>query len=61
MRPDLKARNLRTALILFSIALIFFVGVIAAQLIGSPVASIAVIGTAVLLFLVLGIGRHLRR
>jgi uncharacterized membrane protein YoaK (UPF0700 family) len=61
MQSNLRARNLRTALILFSIALTFFVGVIAAQLIGSPVASIAVIGTAVLLFLVLGIGRHLRR
>jgi len=51
----------RTALVLASIALVFFVGVIAARFLGSPVASIGVIGGAVLLFLVVAIGRHLRK
>jgi hypothetical protein len=40
---------------------VFFFGVFGARLLGSPVASVAVLGGAVLLFLVLAIGRHLRR
>jgi uncharacterized membrane protein YoaK (UPF0700 family) len=58
--PNRKA-TVRTGLILASIALVFFVGVIAAHVIGTPVVSITVIGAAVLLFLVVSIGRHLRR
>ena len=57
---DIKARNFRTAAILFSIALTFFVGIIVAQAFGTPVVTVAVVGGAVLLFLSLGIGRHLR-
>ena len=56
-----KAANRRTGLILLSIALVFFFGAIGAKLLGSPTASIAVLGTAVLLFLVMAIGRHLRK
>jgi len=56
-----KRANLTTALILGSIAVVFFVGVIAAQMIGTPSASIAVLGTAVLLYLAVAIGRHLRK
>jgi uncharacterized membrane protein YoaK (UPF0700 family) len=56
-----RKASVRTALVLASIAVVFFVGVIAARLIGSALASIAVIGSAVLLFLVVAIGRHLRR
>ncbi len=56
-----RKANVRTGLVLASIALVFFVGVFAARLIGSPIASIAVIGGAVLLFLVVAIGRHLRK
>jgi len=56
-----RKANVRTGLTLASIALVFFVGVFAARLIGSPIASIAVIGSAVLLFLVVAIGRHLRK
>jgi hypothetical protein len=55
------AANKRTALILGSIALVFFFGVMVAQYFGTPTASIAVLGTAVLLYLCIAIGRHLRK
>jgi uncharacterized membrane protein (DUF485 family) len=57
---ELKARNRRTAFILLSIALVFFVGIIAAQLLGGPASGIGVTGSVILLFLVLAIGRNLR-
>ena len=53
--------NRSTALVLGSIAIVFFFGVMAAQYFGTPTASIAVLGTAVLLYLVVAIGRHLRK
>ena len=59
-RTELATRNKRTALILASIALVFFVGIIAAQALGTPTITIAVLGGAILLFLALAIGRHLR-
>jgi hypothetical protein len=60
--PDATTRaNRRVGLILASIAVVFFFGVMAAQLIGTPTASIAVLGTAVLLYLAIAIGRHLRK
>jgi len=40
---------------------VFFVGAFAARMFGSPGVSIAVLGGAVVLFLVLAIGRNLRR
>jgi hypothetical protein len=55
------AANTRTALILGSIALVFFFGVMVAQYVGTPAASFAVLGAAVLLYLCIAIGRHLRR
>jgi hypothetical protein len=60
-RARLRAANLRTAWILASIAVVFFIGIIASKFLGSPTASIGVMGTAVLLFLVVAIGRNLRR
>ena len=57
----LRAANLRTGAILFTIAVVFFGGVIASHYLGSATAAIAVIGLAVLLFLVVAIGRHLIR
>jgi hypothetical protein len=60
-RSRLRAANLRTAWILASIAAVFFVGIIASKFLGSPSTSISVIGAAVLLFLVVAIGRNLRR
>jgi hypothetical protein len=56
-----RRANVRTALVFASIAVVFFVGVIASRLLGSPVTSIGVIGGALLLFLVVVIGRHLRK
>ena len=57
----LRASNVRTAIILLSIALTFFVGVIASKWMGTPQTSIAVLGSAVLLFLIVAIGRNLRK
>ena len=61
MNAEQSSRNKRTAAILFSIALVFFVGIIAAQALGTPAVSAGVMGAAVLLFLVFAIGRNLRR
>ncbi len=60
-RRDAAVRrsNLRTALVLLSIALTFFVGVIAAKFIGGYQVGMSVVGFAVLVFLVFAIGRNL--
>jgi hypothetical protein len=55
----LKAANRRMALVLASIALLFFVGIIATRYIGDATTGIGVLGGAVLLFLVIAIGRNL--
>ena len=59
--PRLKAANRRTGLLMAAIALLFFVGIIASRFIESPLVSTGVVGGAVLLYLVVAIGRHLRR
>lgn len=56
-----RAANRRTGIVLLSIAVVFFVGVILTRLYGTPGVSVAVLGLVVLLFLVLAIGRHLRK
>jgi hypothetical protein len=56
----LRSSNRKTALVLASIAAIFFVGIIATRFIGSASTGIGVMSVAVLLFLVLAIGRNLR-
>jgi hypothetical protein len=56
-----RAANRRTGLVLLSIALVFFVGVILARMYGTSAVSIGVLGLVVLLFLVLAVGRHLRK
>jgi hypothetical protein len=55
----LRSSNRKTALALASVALAFFVGIIGAQFAGGPLASIGVVGTAVLVFLLVAIGRNL--
>jgi hypothetical protein len=60
-KPSVRTSNLRTALILLSIALVFFFGIIFARLIGDASTGMSVIGFAVLLFLAVSIGRNLRR
>ena len=57
----LKAANRRTGLVLLAIALLFFFGIILSRFIESPAVSIGVVGGAVLLYLVVAIGRHLRK
>jgi hypothetical protein len=57
----LRSANLRTALVFASIAVVFFVGIIASRFMGGPVTGIVVMGAAVLVFLAFAIGRNLRR
>ena len=54
-----RAANRRTGLLLLAIALLFFFGIIASRFIESEAVSIAVVGGAVLLYLLVAIGRHL--
>jgi len=56
-----KASIRRTGLLLFAIALLFFFGIIASRFIDSPLVSTGVVGGAVLLYLIVAIGRHLWR
>jgi putative Mn2+ efflux pump MntP len=57
----IRAANVRTALVLASIALVFFGGVIAAKFMGGWTTGMAIVGGAVLIFLAFAIGRNLRR
>ena len=56
----LRASNRRIAWTLSSIAAVFFAGIIATRWVGGGV-GIGVLGTVVLLFLIIAIGRNLRR
>jgi hypothetical protein len=56
----LRASNRRTAFTLVSIAAVFFFGIIATKFMGGPATGIGVVGSAVLLYLVVAIGRNLR-
>jgi hypothetical protein len=56
----LRVSNRRTALTLTSIAAVFFVGIIASKFMGGTTTGIGVVGAAVLLYLVVAIGRNLR-
>jgi hypothetical protein len=56
----LRAANVRTAAILFTIALVFFAGFIVSRYLGDMATGMTVVGFAVLLFLVVAIGRNLR-
>jgi small neutral amino acid transporter SnatA (MarC family) len=56
----LRAANRRTAFTLLAIAVVFFAGIIATKFLGGPATGIGVVGTAVLLYLVVAIGRNLR-
>ena len=55
----IRAANRRTGLILLAISLLFFFGFIVSRLITDEAVSIAVVGGAVLLYLLVAIGRHL--
>ena len=59
--PETRARIRRTAIILASIAAVFFAGVFLSRAFGDQSLGMTIVGAAVFLFLLLGIGRHLRR
>jgi hypothetical protein len=56
-----RAANVRTALVLASIALTFFFGVIVSKYLGGYETGMSVVGFAVFVFLVFAIGRNLRK
>jgi len=60
-RNDRRAANLRTAATLGSIALLFFVGIVAAQYSGSATVGIGAVGLAILAFLAVALWRNLRK
>ncbi|MEP7276735.1 MAG: cytochrome oxidase small assembly protein [Betaproteobacteria bacterium] len=55
-----RAANRRTAALLFAIVAVFFVGFIASRYLADFATGMTVVGLAVLLFLVVAIGRNLR-
>lgn len=57
--PDRRA-NVRLGLTLASIAAVFFVGVIAARYFGPEGGGLTVLGLAIVVFLVVAIGRSIR-
>jgi uncharacterized membrane protein YbjE (DUF340 family) len=57
----LKRANVRTALALASIAVVFFLGIVFAKFLGDASTGMTVLGAAVLMFLVFAIGRNLRK
>jgi len=56
-----RGANLRTALILFSIAAVFFGGIIASQSTRGNAVGIGVLGFAIIGFLLVTVGRKLHR
>ena len=65
LRPDdakraRRSANLRTALILASIAVVFFGGIIAAQFTGGNAVGIGVLGFAIIGLLLVTVSRKLR-
>ncbi|MEO5699926.1 MAG: hypothetical protein ABIS17_10130 [Casimicrobiaceae bacterium] len=56
----LRRKNIRTALAFLSVAVTFFVGVLAAHLLGSDHGGLTILGFAVVTFLVIAIGRTLK-
>ena len=61
MQTTQRRANIRTALVLASIAVAFFIGILATRFIGDGQDGITVLGAAVMVFLVIAIGRNLRK
>jgi len=55
-----RAANRRTGALLFAIAAVFFVGFIVTRFLPDTATGMTVVGVAVLLFLIVAIGRNLR-
>ena len=60
-KPGMRSAHVKTALVLLLIALVFFFGIIFAKYVGDASTGMTVIGFAILLFLVVAIGRGIRR
>ena len=58
---QMRRSNVRTAVVLASIAATFFFGVIATKFMGGYEVGMSVVGFGVFLFLCLAIGRNLRK
>ena len=56
----LRKANRRTAVVLLAIAVVFFFGIIATRFIENPTMGIGVVSFAIILFLIVAIGRNLR-
>ncbi|HEY1461595.1 MAG TPA: hypothetical protein VGH59_16250 [Casimicrobiaceae bacterium] len=56
-----RTASVRTAVILLSIAMVFFGGIILAQYAGEPSVGMSVLGFAVIGFLLVAIGRNVFR
>lgn len=54
----LRAVNLRTAAILVAIALVFFAGIIVSHYLGGAAAGMSVLAIAIVLYLLVAIGRN---
>jgi len=59
--PATRRANLRAAVVLVLIAAVFFAGVILSQAFGQTSVGISVLGVGIVGFLVLAIGRNIRR
>jgi hypothetical protein len=59
--PRTRRANVRTALVLLSIAVVFFFGIVFAKYMGEGSTGMTVLGAAVLLFLLVAIGRNILR
>ena len=57
--PAARTRNVRTALVFVTVALVFFVGVFVARLLG-PEGGLMLLGVAILAFLTIAIGYSIR-
>ncbi len=60
-QPDRKRQNQRTALVFASVAVVFFLGVFAARLVGTDAGGLTVLGVVIVVFLVVAIGFSLSR
>lgn len=59
-QPRRRASNTRTALVLASVAAVFFFGAFAVRYLGTDGGGLSVLGLAILVFLAIAIGRNLR-
>ena len=60
-RERLRAANVKTALVLLSVALTFFFGVIVAKFVGGFEVGMSIISFAAALFIAVAVGLNIRR